>query len=142
MAIDFVGYAPIVPDLFAVELDDGVIVARHDGRPDDAAFDAYLDAFTELVMREIPYASVYSCSPGSRMPSVGQAKKQAAWIRDHRRVIETHCRGLAFSLPTPLVRGAFHAILSMQPFGVEHRVMENEQAAVAWAKQRLRASTG
>jgi hypothetical protein len=127
-----------VPDLLDVQLDDGVIVVRYDGRPNDAAFNAYLERYTELVHRGQPYATVYSTLPDARIPTGSNARKQAAWMKNEREAIAGYCQGLAFALPSPVMRGVLRGILAMQPLGAEHIVVDDEAEAIEWARARLR----
>lgn len=120
-----------------VEVDNGVIIVRLDGRPDDAAFDAYLKRYTELIERRVPYTTVYSTTTNARMPAAGHARRQAAWMKEYRDFAGQYCRGLAFAFKSPLMRGVLRGILAMQPLGAEHIVMDDEAAAIAWARARL-----
>ena len=124
-------------DLFSVDLDDDVLVVRYDGRPDEVTFAAYLERYTALMHRGVPYAAVYATGPTARMPPASYAKRQANWMKEHRDTIAMHCRGLAFALPSPLMRGVLHAVLAMQPLGAPHVVVDEEAEAIAWAKGRL-----
>lgn len=124
-------------DLLDVELDDGVIVVRYDGRPDDAKFQTYLAEYTDLVHRKVPYATVYSTLPGARIPSGANARQQAAWMKREQPVVNQFCQGLAFALPSPLMRGVLRGILKMQPIIADYVVVDDEDEAIAWAKARL-----
>ncbi len=120
-----------------IDLVDGVIVVRIDGRPDDAAFDAYLQRYTELVERRIPYATVYSAQPGARMPHATHARRQVTWMKEYSEFAGQYCRGLAFSFRSPLMRGVLRGILAMQPLGAPHIVVDDEDEALRWARSRL-----
>lgn len=120
-----------------VDLVEGVIVVRYDGRPTDEVFDAYLERYTELATRGVPYTAVYSTLSSSRIPLGGQARRQAAWMKRHQPIIREYCKGLAFSLNSPVMRGVFRGILALQPLAAEHVVVDNEALALAWAKGRL-----
>ncbi|MGH1344582.1 MAG: hypothetical protein ACRBN8_23690 [Nannocystales bacterium] len=129
-----------MPDRFSVELAQGVIIARYDGRPDEAEFDAYLERYTDLVKRGVPYATVYTTGPDARMPTPRQVRLQAKWMKDHRDLAGSLNRGLAFHLPTPLMRGVLRGLLAIQPLGGEHVIVPTEAEAVAWALARLKAN--
>ncbi len=124
-------------DLLDVELDDGVIVVRYDGRPDDTKFQAYLQEYTDLVHRQVPYATVYSTLPGARIPSGANARLQAGWMKREQPSITQFCQGLAFALPSPRMRGVLRGILKMQPIIADYVVVDSEDEAIAWAKARL-----
>ena len=124
-------------DLFSVDLEEGLVVVRYDGQPDEATFAAYLERYTALVSRGMPYAAIYVTMSGARMPPASYAKRQAAWMKEYAEVTGQYCRGLAFVLPSPLMRGVLRAILTMQPLGAPHVVLDDEQQALAWARARL-----
>jgi len=129
-----------VADLFDVKLDEGVIVVRYDGRPDDTMFERYLAQYARLVMRKVPYAAVYSSLPGARMPHPSHVRRQTAWLREHQDTLREHCCGLGFALRSPLMRGVLRAVLTMQALGAPHVVMDDEADAIAWARARLSAA--
>jgi len=135
------GYHPSMPDRFDVELDDGVIVVRYDGRPTDSMFEDYLERYTTLLMRKVPYAAVYSSMPGARMPHPAHVRTLAKWMRDHRKVLLQCSRGLAFALPSPVMRGVLRGLLSIQPLAADHIVVNDEAEAIAWARGRLATPT-
>ncbi len=130
-----------MPDRIQVELVRGVIVVRYDGRPDETAFQAYLDHYTELLERRLPYSTVYTTQPGARMPTPRQVRLQANWMKEHRDLASTLSRGLAFHLPSPVMRGVLRGVLAIQPLGAEHVVVETEAEAMSWALRRLNEGT-
>ena len=127
-----------MPDRLHVELTQGVILVRYDGRPDDAAFQAYLDRYTELLKRGVSYSTVYTTGPEARMPTSGQVRMQVRWMKEHRDLSSALSKGLAFHLPSPLMRGVLRGVLSIQPLGAEHVVVATEAEAMSWALARLR----
>lgn len=120
-----------------VTLDRGVIVVRYDGRPGDDVFEAYLRRYESLAGRGEPYATVYATASGARIPQPHHARLQAAWMKQHQPMLRDWCRGLGFSLSTPLMRGVLRAVLKMQPLAAEHAVFSTEDEAIAWARARL-----
>ncbi len=126
-----------MPDLIQVELVQRVIVVRYDGRPDEAQFQTYLDQYTELLERGVPYSTVYTTQPGARMPSPRQVRMQASWMKEYRDRAASLSKGLAFHLPSPVMRGVLRGVLAIQPLGAEHVVVETEAEAMRWALERL-----
>lgn len=129
-----------MPDRVHVDLDQGVIVVRYDGRPDEGEFRAYLDRYTELVKRGVPYATVYTSGSAARMPSPRQVRMQASWMKEYRDFASSLSKGLAFHLPSPVMRGVLRGILAIQPLGAQHVVVETEDEAMRWALARLNES--
>lgn len=126
-----------MPDRILVEVDRGVIVVRYDGRPNESDFQAYLDRYTELLERGVPYATVYTTEPDARMPTPRQVRMQASWMKEYRDVAAALSKGLAFHLPSPLMRGVLRGVLAIQPLGAQHVVVETEAEAMRWALARL-----
>ncbi len=126
-------------DRVEVELCGDIIVVRYQGRPSEQGFQEYLERYTELVERGVPYAAVYTTHPGSRMPSPRQVRMQAGWMKEHRELYASLSRGLAFHLPSPVMRGVLRGILAIQPLGAQHVVVDTEEEAMRWALARLRA---
>lgn len=129
-----------MPDRVLVELIQGVIVVRYDGRPDEAEIRAYLDRYTELIKRGVPYAAVYTSAPGARMPGPRQVRMQAQWMKEHRDLASALNQGLAFHFPSPMMRGVLRGVLSIQPLGAQHVVVDTEDEAMRWALARLNES--
>jgi len=126
-----------VKSQLSIELEEGVIVVRYDGVPTDAMATAYLERYTELVQRGVPYTAVFATQISARMPSASQIRRQAAWVKEHRLLTQQYCKGLAFVLRSPAMRGVLRALLTMQPFAAEHIVVRDEAEAIAWARARL-----
>jgi hypothetical protein len=62
---------------------------------------------------------------------------QARFMKEYRETIEQRVVGVAFSLPTPLMRGVLRGVLMLQPMPCPHTVVGTEQEGVAWVKARL-----
>ncbi|MBV1862118.1 MAG: hypothetical protein KUG77_27115 [Nannocystaceae bacterium] len=126
-----------MPDVVNVDLVDRVIVVRYDGRPDEVAFQKYLDQYTQLVTRGVPYATVYATMLTARMPTPREIRMQANWMKEYRDVAGQLCRGLAFHLPSPVMRGVLRGVLAIQPLGAKHMVVDSLDGAMSWANEQL-----
>ncbi len=79
---------------------------------------------------------VIDASLGTR-PTPHQRKLQADWINDHRELLGASCLGIAFVIPSPLVRGALTAIFWVAQMPIPHTVHGTVGQALDWACARL-----
>jgi len=79
---------------------------------------------------------VIDASMGMR-PTATQRKLQADWINDHAALLGASCLGIAFVIPSPLVRGALTAIFWVAQMPIPHTVHGTLSQAVGWATARL-----
>lgn len=81
---------------------------------------------------------VIDASLGLR-PTPTQRKLQADWINEHRELLAASCLGIAFVIPSPLVRGALTAIFWVAQLPIPHTVHATLASAIDWAGGRLTA---
>lgn len=106
------------------------------GTVDDAAFQRYLDDLVSVLSVRRPYVLLADATR-SRPPSAKQRQMQAECIRAHERGFEQYCRGAAFVIDSPIIRGALTAILWLQRLPYEHIVVPTRADALAWLEPRL-----
>jgi hypothetical protein len=58
-------------------------------------------------------------------------------MKGYRELIEKRVVGIAFALPSPLMRGVLRGVLMIQPIPCPHTVVGTEAEGVAWVKARL-----
>lgn len=117
-----------------------VYVVTFSGAVTDAEFDQYLAAVAALFEHGSERALVYDARRASPAPA-SQRRKQAAWMKSYEREIRKSTAGIAFVIPSPLVRGALTAILWLQPLACHHLVTGDFQHALAYARERLALSS-
>jgi len=103
-------------------------------------FQAYLDELEENYASRTPFALVFDASKAS-IPGLSYQKKQAAWMKAHEELIRTYCRGVAYVLPNPLLRQVLSLISKLQAQPVPFRVWADREAAIAWARTQLKATS-
>lgn len=81
---------------------------------------------------------VIDASVGMR-PTPTQRKMQADWITEHKDLLAASCLGIAFVIPSPLVRGALTAIFWVAQMPIPHTVHGTLSAAIEWAGKQLAA---
>lgn len=121
-----------------VSSDGDVVVVRFRGRPSDETFTDYLEQYQQIVDANEEYVTLYVTESDARMPSHRHAIRKAKWMKANEEKSRRWCRGLAFVLPSPLMRGFLRAVLQLQPTTVRHQVFRDEESALAWLRE-LRA---
>jgi hypothetical protein len=113
-----------------------VVVRFHRG-PTDDEFRQYLKDYIEVLDKEPRFGAVYVTTPGMPMTPGRQVRMQAEFMKNYREKIEQRVVGVAFSLPSPLMRGVLRGVLMIQPMPCQHTVVGTEAEGVAWVKARL-----
>ncbi len=114
-----------------------VLVVRFHRGATEPEFDEYLATYTKTLEAEARLGVVFVTAPTTPMPPARQVRLQAAFMKDYRALIEQRIVGIAFSLPSPLMRGVLRGILMIQPMPCPHTVLGTEAEGVAWLKARL-----
>lgn len=113
-----------------------VYVVTFSGAVTDAEFDRYLDELSVLTERGGQRALVYDARLASPARA-SQRRKQAEWMKRFDGAIRRSTAGIAFVIPSALVRGSLTAILWLQPLACQHLVTANLEHALGWARERL-----
>jgi hypothetical protein len=96
----------------------------------------FASVFDEYLLNRREYALVLDAPP-NRMPKVAAIKLMAKWIKERESDLARYNQGCAFVLGSPVVRGAFKAVLHMQPMPMPYSVEPNLEAARNWCRARL-----
>jgi len=124
----------------AIEIDrvqQLVVVVRFHRGPTDEEFAQYLVEYAKVLEKEPRFGAVYVTTPAMPMTPGRQVRMQATFMKTHRDLIERRVVGVAFSLPSPLMRGVLRGVLMLQPMPCPHTVVGTEAEGVAWLKARL-----
>lgn len=124
----------------AVEIDRSqplLVVVRFLRGPTDDEFRQYLADYTRVLEAEARFGAVFVTTPAMPMTPPRQVRWQAQFMKDYRELIEKRVVGIAFSLPSPLMRGVLRGVLMMQSIPCAHTVVGTEAEGVAWVKARL-----
>lgn len=112
------------------------VVRFHRG-PTDDEFRQYLKDYLAVLESERRIGAVYVTTPSMPTTPPRHVRLQAEFIKTHRVEIAQRVVGVAFSLPSPLMRGVLRAVLMIQPMPCQHTVVGTEAEGVAWVKARL-----
>jgi len=108
-------------------------------RVSDADFDKYLSLYDAIVARGEPWVSIFDARDVRPLDSK-QVRRQAEWIKRNREALSKLNVGIAFVIPSPMIRGVLKAILWMQPLPQPHVVVASISAAYAWCVLQLKAA--
>ena len=123
-----------------IEIDRGqplLVVVRFNAAATDDEFQAYLTEYTRIVEAEPRFGAVYVTAPNLPMTPPRQVRMQAKFMKENAERISERVVGVAFSLPSPLMRGVLRGVLMLQPMPCAHTVVGTEAEGVAWVKARL-----
>jgi hypothetical protein len=124
----------------AIEIDQSqglLVVVRFQRGPTDREFEQYLQDYAQLLRGEQRFAAVFVTTPHMPMTPARHARLQAQFMKDHRDQMAERVVCVAFSLPSPLMRGVLRGILMLQPMPCPHTVVATESEGVSWVKARL-----
>ncbi len=116
-----------------VDRQGDIVIVRFQGRFDDH-FDSYLERYQAVLDAGKPYAAVFITDSDARMPSHKIALRKAEWMRANREASQRLCKGAAFILPSPLMRGFLRAVIRLQPLDIPHSVFREEDEAMRWVR--------
>lgn len=114
-----------------------LVIVRFHGAATDEEFQAYVDAYSKIVETEPRFGAVYVTAPNLPMTPPRQVRMQARFMKEASDKIAERVVGVAFSLPSPLMRGVLRGVLMLQPMPCPHTVVGTEAEGVSWVKARL-----
>lgn len=97
----------------------------------DENFDQYLADLAEIYDDRESLSIVFDASKAV-MPKLSHQKKQALWISQHWKMIQTYCKATAYVIPNLAVRSVLKMIFSFQHQPVPYKVFSNYEEAKAW----------
>jgi hypothetical protein len=107
-----------------------LIYVTFQGSSDGPLFERYLEDLTRAVrLHSGPRVIVMDATACSYV-SASARKKQADWMRAHEQETREFTLGIAFILPSSLLRGALTAILWLQPLTCPSAIVKDASAAV------------
>jgi hypothetical protein len=124
----------------AIEIDQSqplLVVVRFHRGSSDAEFEQYLADYIAILQRLPRFGAVFAPAPGLPMPPPRHTRWQTRFMKEYGALIEERVVGIAFALPSPLMRGVLRGILVLQQIACPHTVVGTEPEGVAWVKARL-----
>ncbi|WKN40971.1 STAS/SEC14 domain-containing protein [Tunicatimonas pelagia] len=115
-----------------------VVVTFTGAKATPTNFQYYLDELRANYDREQPLALVFDAAL-AKVPGIAYQKKQGEWMRDHQGFIEMYCQGIAYVIPSTVIRNVLKLIFKIQRDPVPNQVFSNREEGTAWAQAQLDA---
>ena len=96
-------------------------------------FKSYLDGLLANYDRKEQFSLVFDASKAST-PNPAYQQKQARWMKENESLIKTYCKGVAYVIPNPLLRGVLKFIFAVQKNPVPFKVVAKKEDGIQWAK--------
>ena len=113
-----------------------LVVHSVDGTLDDAQIDAYADAGTAVLMRKERHAVIFDLRSIGRTSAYARRRNQQ-WQQQYRAELEQWCSGIAYVIPSPLIRYITMTVLLVGRPPTPYRVCSTMDEATAWVRERL-----
>ena len=113
-----------------------IVVHEVEGTLTDALLDAYVLEATAVFLRSGKHVTILDISQMGSASAYARSRS-SAWFREQRANLETSCLGLAYVIPSPLLRFITMTVLLVISLPTPYVVVQNRAEAVAWARKRL-----
>jgi hypothetical protein len=97
---------------------------------DPVDLDVYFSQMERVLMRPGPHVLLVDCQRAT-IPSTTTRRRHLAWNTKHRDRIRDRVAGMAFVIPSAVIRGALTAIFWMQPLEAPYVVVKTRDEALA-----------
>jgi hypothetical protein len=114
-----------------------LVVVRFHAAASDQQFQQYIETYRTILDSEPRFGAVYVTAPHLPMTPPRQVRAQAKFMKETADRIAQRVVGVAFSLPSPLMRGVLRGVLMLQPMPCPHTVVGTEAEGISWVKARL-----
>jgi len=102
----------------------------------DLNFHNYLKALKECYSHKKPIAIIFEATKAV-IPKFSHQNQQANWIKENWTLIQNHCQGTAYIIPSLIIQMALKSILLLQKQPVPYKVFSNEKDGEDWLKSLL-----
>lgn len=101
----------------------------------DQNFDVYLSELAKNYEPKVPFSLIFELSKAP-IPQLKYQLKQAAWMKENKSLIQSYCNGVAYVIPSKLLRGVLKFIFSIQKNPVDFKVFSEYNIAQVWALEK------
>lgn len=95
-------------------------------------FQEYLDELYANYDRREPFVLLFDASRAGR-PNMHYQRKQAQWMKENKKLIQTYCLGVGYVVPNNMLRQLLKTIFTIQKNPVPFRVFKSLENANEWA---------
>lgn len=107
-----------------------LLYVRFRGSADVAIWDGYLEALTRVITQRPGKRVMIMDATECGMVSAAARRKQAEWMAKYDDNTRMFTMGIAFVLPSPLLRGALTAVFWLQPLPCPYAVVKDVPTAM------------
>lgn len=100
----------------------------------DKNFQQYLDDLEKCYTERKPIAIIFDASQAV-IPKLSLQRKQALWISQNWKLIQTYCKGTAYVIPNLAIRAVLKMIFSFQNQPGPYKVFSNHKEAENWIEE-------
>ncbi|MEM6262669.1 MAG: STAS/SEC14 domain-containing protein [Bacteroidota bacterium] len=109
-----------------------LVIGTFTGQKADVAnFDLYLEEMTALYHPKVPFSIIFDATHAKVLPPA-MIKKQADWMENHQEIMVNYLSGIAYVIPSSIMRGILRAIFSLQKQPSPYTVVPDVQEARDW----------
>ncbi len=117
-----------------------ILLVRYLGPVSDEAFERHLRLLeTSLYAKDAPLRAVLIDARHAAPPTATQRQLQAQWQRVHAPKLYALTTGVAFVIPSPLIRSLLTAVFWIQSLPCPHEVFASVEDALSWSVSKLAA---
>ena len=123
----------------AIESDESrrpLLIVTYRGLASTVEFEAFLSRVGDWLARKERYFLVFDRSMAD-MPTAIQRRRMAEWTTWRCAELGRFCGGAAFVITSPLIHGAFRAVLWLQQLPYPYVVVATQSEGVAWCRHQL-----
>jgi len=113
-----------------------VVVTFTGAKPTPTNFQQYLDELYANYAPKQPFVLVFDAT-SAKVPGITYQKKQAEWMREHQDLIQSYCLGIAYVMPSAVIRNVLKLIFKLQNDPVPSKVFSSREEGLAWAQIQL-----
>lgn len=97
----------------------------------DKNFQQYLEDLEKCYEDRKTIAIIFNATKAV-IPNLSHQKKQALWISQNWKLIQTYCKGTAYVIPNMAIRAVLKMIFSFQNQPVPYKIFSNIEEAKNW----------
>ena len=97
-------------------------------------FNLYLEELGKNYEQKEPISLIFELT-NAPVPNLSYQLKQASWMKENDELIKTYCRGVAYVIPSAILRNVLKFIFSIQKNPVPFKVFSTFEDGETWAKE-------
>lgn len=114
-----------------------IIIKFSEKEPTRAEFEEYLKSMESLYGTHSDFVIILDASATKYLSSELRIR-QGQWMKEKEEIIKKSCKGMAFIIPSAMVRMLFNAIMLVQKLPAPHSIHSNFEDAKKWAMDLLK----